>query len=187
MEIKGLRRDSRGQKKRGTQSVHRSLREDTWAPHPLGLSAEVWGSRQASVHNSFHTQRTKGRGKSRWVTVTGFELLGWTLWSIKSSLVAQMVKNAGDPGFIPGLGRFPGEGNGYPRQYSCLGNPIEYEPARPLGWQRVGHNWGTNTVKYRLCESKQARYANFILFNLVSFVKCSIRFSGNTCHFSIPL
>ena len=36
-----------------------------------------------------------------------------------------MVKNAGDPGFIPGLGRFPGEGNGYPRQYSCLGNPMD--------------------------------------------------------------
>ena len=28
--------------------------------------------------------------------------------------------NAGDPGWIPGLGRFPGEGNAYPLQYSCL-------------------------------------------------------------------
>ena len=27
--------------------------------------------------------------------------------------------NAGDLGSIPGLGRFPGEGNGYPFQYSC--------------------------------------------------------------------
>ena len=30
--------------------------------------------------------------------------------------------NAGDLGFIPGLGRFPGEGNGYPLQYSGLEN-----------------------------------------------------------------
>ena len=30
--------------------------------------------------------------------------------------------NAGDPGSIPGSGRLPGEGNGYPFQYSCLGN-----------------------------------------------------------------
>ena len=30
--------------------------------------------------------------------------------------------NAGDPGSIPGLGRSPGEGNGNPRQYSCLEN-----------------------------------------------------------------
>ena len=33
--------------------------------------------------------------------------------------------SAGDPGFIPGSGRFPGEGNGYPLQYSCLGNPMD--------------------------------------------------------------
>ena len=30
--------------------------------------------------------------------------------------------SAGDPGLIPGSGRSPGEGNGYPRQYSCLEN-----------------------------------------------------------------
>ena len=31
--------------------------------------------------------------------------------------------NAGDLGWIPGLGRFPGERNGNPLQYSCLENP----------------------------------------------------------------
>ena len=31
--------------------------------------------------------------------------------------------NAGDPGLIPGSGRFRGEGIGYPLQYSCLENP----------------------------------------------------------------
>jgi len=30
--------------------------------------------------------------------------------------------NVGDPGSIPGLRRFPGEGNGNPLQYSCLEN-----------------------------------------------------------------
>ena len=30
--------------------------------------------------------------------------------------------SAGDSGLIPGSGRFPGEGNGYPLQYSCLEN-----------------------------------------------------------------
>ena len=42
-----------------------------------------------------------------------------------TSLVAQTVKasayNAGDPGWIPGSGRFPGEENGNTLQYSCLG------------------------------------------------------------------
>ena len=32
--------------------------------------------------------------------------------------------NAGDLGSIPGWGRSPGEGNGYPLQCSCLENPM---------------------------------------------------------------
>ena len=33
--------------------------------------------------------------------------------------------SAGDPGSIPGSGRSPEEGNGYPLQYSCLENPMD--------------------------------------------------------------
>ena len=33
--------------------------------------------------------------------------------------------NAGDVGLIPVWGRSPGGGNGNPRQYSCLGNPMD--------------------------------------------------------------
>ena len=33
--------------------------------------------------------------------------------------------NEGDPGSIPGSGRFSGEGNGNPLQYSCLENPMD--------------------------------------------------------------
>ena len=33
--------------------------------------------------------------------------------------------NAGDEVSIPGLGRFPGEGNDNPLQYSCLENPMD--------------------------------------------------------------
>ena len=33
--------------------------------------------------------------------------------------------NAGDPGSIPGSGRFSGEANGNPLQYSCLENPMD--------------------------------------------------------------
>ena len=41
-------------------------------------------------------------------------------------LVAKrMPANAGDQGLIPGLGRSPGEENGNPLQYSCLGNPMD--------------------------------------------------------------
>ena len=33
--------------------------------------------------------------------------------------------SAGDLVLIPGLGRSPGEGNGYPLQYSCLENSMD--------------------------------------------------------------
>ena len=33
--------------------------------------------------------------------------------------------NVGDLGLIPGLGRSPGEGNGYPLQYSGLENSMD--------------------------------------------------------------
>ena len=49
--------------------------------------------------------------------------------------------NDGDLGSIPGLGRSPGEGNGYPLQYTGLENPMEYSP-----WgRRVRHDWATFT------------------------------------------
>ena len=33
--------------------------------------------------------------------------------------------SAGGPGSIPGLGRYPGEGDGNPLQYSCLENSMD--------------------------------------------------------------
>ena len=35
------------------------------------------------------------------------------------------VYNEGDLGSIPGLGRYPGEGNGNTLQYYCLENPVD--------------------------------------------------------------
>ena len=35
------------------------------------------------------------------------------------------VEDAGDAGWIPGLGRYPGGGNGNPLQYSCPENPMD--------------------------------------------------------------
>ena len=43
----------------------------------------------------------------------------------KASLVVKNPANAEDEGLIPGSGRSPGEGNGSPIQYSCLGNPLD--------------------------------------------------------------
>ena len=49
---------------------------------------------------------------------------------------------AGDPGWISVLGRLPGEGNGYPLQYSCLENSMEIGAwwATVHGVTRIGHD-----------------------------------------------
>ena len=50
--------------------------------------------------------------------------------------------NTGDTGSIPGSGRSPGEGNGNPLQYFCLGNPMDRGLVgySPWGYKRVRHD-----------------------------------------------
>ena len=47
--------------------------------------------------------------------------------------------NAGTVGSILGLGRSPGQGNGNPFQYSCLGNPMDRGACElhAMGWQEL--------------------------------------------------
>ena len=64
-----------------------------------------------------------------------------------------MVKNlpasAGDAGLIPGSGRSPGEGNGNPLQYSCLGNAMD----RGAWW---GYSpWGHKRGRHDLVTKQQ--------------------------------
>ena len=42
-----------------------------------------------------------------------------------SSAGKESARNVGDLGSIPGLGKSPGEGKGYPLQYSGLENPMD--------------------------------------------------------------
>ena len=54
----------------------------------------------------------------------------------------ESVCNAGDLGSIPGLGRSPREGNGYPLQYSGLENSMDRGvwQATVHGVVKVGHD-----------------------------------------------
>ena len=66
----------------------------------------------------------------------------------RAFLVAQVVKNLLAMqeilGLIPGLGRFPGEGNGNLLQYSCLENSMD----RGAWWATVH---GVMKSQIRLC------------------------------------
>ena len=85
-----------------------------------------------ATHSSTLAWRIPGHGVT-YYTVHGVTRVGhdwatftFTFWA---SPVAQMVKNPpcnmGDLCSIPGLGRSPGEGKGYPLQYSGLENSMD--------------------------------------------------------------
>ena len=74
-------------------------------------------------------------------------VIGFPGGSVVKNLPAD-AGNARDVGLISGLGRSPGEGNGNPLQYSCLGNPMDRR-----AWQATVHgitkSW-TQLIKHAL-------------------------------------
>ena len=58
------------------------------------------------------------------------------------SVVNNLPVNARDLGLIPGSGRSPGEENGKPLQYSCLGNPMDRG-----AWQAAVHGIAKSWVQ----------------------------------------
>ena len=62
--------------------------------------------------------------------------------------------NARDLGSIPRLGRSPGEGKGYPLQYSCLGNSLD-RGARP-------HSMGSQKSWIWLVTKQQKQASSFL-------------------------
>ena len=80
------------------------------------------------------------------------------------SAAKESTCNVWDLGLIPGLGRSPGEGKGYPLQYSGLENSVQ-----SMGSQRVRHNWVTFTLNYQ-----GYAWNNNILRHTDTFWKCII-------------
>ena len=62
-----------------------------------------------------------------------------------SSAGKESACNAGDLGLIPGLGRFPGGGKGYPLQYSFLENP--HGQRSLTGYSPWGHKESDTTER----------------------------------------
>ena len=70
----------------------------------------------------------------------GLPWFPWVSGFPGGSVAKESAWNEGDLGSVPGLGRSPGEGKGYPLQYSGLENS--------MGSQRVGHDWATFTFSF---------------------------------------
>ena len=76
-----------------------------------------------------HLKKKKGKSHLHLFTLQNNLHLFVNIMGIPQGLSdKQITCNAGDTGnvgLIPGSGRSPGEGNGNPLQYSCLGNPMD--------------------------------------------------------------
>ena len=57
-------------------------------------------------------------------------------------MIKNLPANTEDAGLIPGSGRSPGQGNGYPLQYSCLGNPLDRG-----AWRATVHSFAKESDK----------------------------------------
>ena len=76
----------------------------------------------------------------------------------------ESAHNVGDLRLIPGLGRFPGEGKGYPLPCSGLENSMDYSPQ--------GRKELDTTEQLSLSWSGEAVYLFFTLFKIVYVVFC---------------
>ena len=74
-------------------------------------------------------------------------MVGFPGGSAKKNLPA----NARDAGSIPGSGRSPGEGDGNPLQYSCLGNSMD----RGAWWAIVHGGLKESDVTWQLNSNRQ--------------------------------
>ena len=96
--------------------------------------------------------------------------------------------NAGDVGLILGWGRSPGEGNGYPLQYSCLGNPMDRgawratvhgitESQTQLSGQHLHFQTALYLSEYKItfhCNTKSRYNALFLLNWSVTALQCCV-------------
>ena len=94
--------------------------------------------KEMATHSSVLAWRIPGTGEPHGLPSMGLHRVGH-YWSNLAAAAAALcykgcpggsdskesVCNVGDPSSIPGSGRSPGEGNGYPLQYSCLENPMD--------------------------------------------------------------
>ena len=112
------------------------------------------------------------------------------VWSMPGgSDSKESVFNAGDPGLIPGLEKFHGEGNSSQLQYSCLENFMD----RGAWWlqsmwsQRIRRDWVTNAAGRLPLAYQEAAHLSFERVNpniLSSTIGCLSTFASMAPHAS---
>ena len=115
-----------------------------WTEAPPGGDCACLGHCliSGSKHNTWHTVCSTHICQVALSLQTNFDHIIGRLDFFGGSGGKESAGNTGDQGLISGSGRSPGEGNGYPLQYSCLENLTDKEPGglQSMGLQRVGHD-----------------------------------------------
>ena len=105
----------------------------------------------SSVHGIFQARVLEWGASAFSSTVYRFGQMYNVMWGFHCGADSkELPANAGDTrdvGWIPELRRSPGEGNGYPLQYSCLENSTDRRACelQSIGSKRVRHNWAVFT------------------------------------------
>ena len=84
----------------------------------------------------------------------------------RSSAGKESACNAGDLGSIPGLGRFPGEGNGYLLQYSYVENSMDRR-----AWRATVHEVTKDTIDM----------TEWLMLSLSHWPPKSVQLSSDSC------
>ena len=82
---------------------------------------------------------------------------------------------------IPGSGRSPGEENGKPCQYSCLGNPMDRGAwLQFVGLQRFGHDLVTKQqyFMYHIFFIRPSVNGHLGCFHVLAIVNCCYEHNG---------
>ena len=122
----------------------------------ISLERPQWKELLLMLMTSCTETKSPGINRNQWCNaVVGYPLGEEPRWiwgrvSAKDGFPGALASkespcNTGDPGLIPGSGRFPREGNGNPSQYSCLENPMD----RGAWW---GHKESDTTKRRTLSQ-----------------------------------
>ena len=106
-----------------------------WQPAPVFLPGKSHGQRSLAGYRPW---ACKESDMTEWLNNNYSSLLLLIIlllpWGLSSQEFACNAGAAGDLDSIPGSGRSPGGGHGYPLQYSCLENPMNRG-----AWQAIVH------------------------------------------------
>ena len=96
-------------------------------------------------------------------------------WGPGGSVAKNLPASAGDVGLIPGAGWSPGEGNGNPLQYSCLGNPMD---------RGAGRLQSTGSQKSQMRLTKQQDWDLNTTHSVIQLSQIGLKWDSFSCSYN---